>query len=124
MRGSSVFSFISCHLFVLPKKTLLRTVTLSSAVEIFPLLLAKESLRYKLLGMKSFIVLYCTQHRKFPIFCILHTETKLIKSLNNTSSKHLTLLLLSSSNEMALNKSDNTVSIPWKYDMNEILRIS
>lgn len=70
MRGSSVFTLISCHLFALPKKTVLRTVTLSSAEEIFPSLLAKESLQKKLLGMKSSIVLYCTQQRKFTIFCI------------------------------------------------------
>lgn len=73
MRGSSVFSFISCHLSVLPKKTLLRTVTLSSAQEFFHLLLAKESLQYKLLGMKSSAFFYFAHG-----------------SVNNRSRKHLT----------------------------------
>lgn len=77
MKGSSVFSLISCHLFALPKKTVLRKVTLSSAQEIFPLLLVKESLQYKLLGMESFVILYCTQHRKFTILCILAHRDKI-----------------------------------------------
>lgn len=74
MRGSSVFSFISCHLSVLPKKTLLRTVTLSSTQEIFPLLLAKESLQYKLLGMKSSAFFFL--HTAQTIHNFLYTCTR------------------------------------------------
>lgn len=61
---SSASSFISCHLFVLPKKTVLHKVTLSSEEKIFPLVSATENLQQNLLSIKLFVILYCMKDIK------------------------------------------------------------
>ena len=74
MRGSSDFSFISSHPFALPKKTTLHRVTLSSAEEISPSVLAADMFESSQTLEKVPVINFCMKSRNI-ISPGLHTET-------------------------------------------------